>query len=64
MSRFTDPMAAMEEAEYMAELHDKSFCLIETEPSCILVIPKKELSAYPGKVLETINPTREFSIDD
>lgn len=64
MSKFTDPMAAMEEAEYLAELRDMSFCVVETEPNCIVVVPKKELNAYPGTVLETINPVREFSIDD
>lgn len=63
-TKFTDPEAALEEAEYLAELYDVSFCIVEVEPNCILVVPKKELNTYSGTVLETVNPVREFNIDD
>lgn len=63
-TKFTDPMAALEEAAYLSELHDTSYCVIEAEPNCVIVVPKKELAAYCGTVLETVHPVREFSIDD
>ena len=42
MSYFTDPMAALEEAEYLAKEEQRTMCVVEVEPNMIVVVPKKE----------------------
>ena len=36
MSYFTDPMAAIEEAEYLAKEEQRTMCVVEVEPNLIV----------------------------
>jgi len=63
-SLFTDPEAAVEEAEYLANSTKKVHCLIEVVPNGIQVCTKKEALMMDGTILETVNPVDNFSIYD
>ena len=56
MTYFTDPMAAVEEAEFLANKNKKRMYVIEVEPNCIAVLNAEEAAEVDGLVLETIIP--------
>jgi hypothetical protein len=59
MSYFTDPMAALEEAEYRAKEEKRTMCVVEVEPNRIVVVLKKEAVGRGGIILETCVPFEE-----
>ena len=56
MSHFTDPMAALEEAEYRAKEEKRTMCVVEVEPNMIIVVPKAEARNMGKIILETCVP--------
>ena len=50
MSYFTDPMAALEEAEYLAKEGNRTMCVVEVDPNKIVVVPKEE-ARNMGKII-------------
>jgi len=65
MSSFTDPMAALEEAEYLAKEEKRTMCVVEVEPNMIVVVSKKEALNMGKIILETCVPFEEnFNIYD
>lgn len=59
MSHFTDPMAALEEAEYIAKEEKRTMCVVEVEPNMIVVVTKKEAQSMGKIILETCVPFEE-----
>ena len=59
MSYFTDPMAAIEEAEYLAKEEKRTMCVVEVEPNMIAVVPKRDAVDMGGIILETYVPFEE-----
>jgi hypothetical protein len=60
MSYFTDPMAALEEAEYLRrKKRQRTMCVVEVEPNMIVVVPKKVAAELGGIILETCVPFEE-----
>lgn len=59
MSYFTDPMAAMEEAEFRAKEEKRTMCVVEVEPNRIEVMSKRTAVARGGIILETCVPFDE-----
>ena len=57
MSHFTDPMAALEEAEFVAKEDQVRMYVVETAPNRIEVMTAEEAYTVDGIVLETIVPT-------
>ena len=65
MSYFTDPMAAIEEAEYLAKEGKRTMCVVEVEPNRIVVVFKKKARSMGKIILETCVPFKEnFDIYD
>ncbi len=65
MSNFTDPMAALEEAEYLAKEEKRTMCVVEVEPNMIVVVSKKEALNMGKIILETCVPFEEnFNVYD
>ena len=65
MSNFTDPMAALEEAEYLAKEEKRTMCVVEVEPNMIIVVSKREALNMGKIILETCVPFEEnFNIYD
>jgi len=65
MSSFTDPMAALEEAEYLAKEEKRTMCVVEVEPNMIIVVSKREALNMGKIILETCVPFEEnFNIYD
>jgi hypothetical protein len=65
MSNFTDPMAALEEAEYLAKEEKRTMCVVEVEPNMIVVVSKREALNMGKIILETCVPFEEnFNIYD
>lgn len=65
MSNFTDPMAALEEAEYLAKEEKRTMCVVEVEPNMIVVVPKREALNMGKIILETCVPFEEnFNVYD
>jgi hypothetical protein len=65
MSSFTDPMAALEEAEYLAKEEKRTMCVVEVEPNMIVVVSKAEALNMGKIILETCVPFEEnFNIYD
>jgi len=65
MSNFTDPMAALEEAEYLAKETKRTMCVVEVEPNMIVVVSKREALNMGKIILETCVPFEEnFNIYD
>lgn len=62
MSYFTDPMAAIEEAEFLANSQKCRMYVVETEPNRIEVMTAEEAYTADGIVLETILPSQEHDI--
>jgi len=56
MSYFTDPMAAIEEAEFLANESKKRMYVVEVAPNCIAVLNAEEAAEVDGLVLETVVP--------
>ena len=50
MSSFTDPIAALEEAEYLARERKRTMCVVEVEPNMIIVV-SKEKALSMGKII-------------
>jgi len=63
-SSFTDPLAALEEAEYLAKNTLLSHCLVRVTSECIHVMPKREALLTEDLILETVTPEYNFSIYD
>jgi|TARA_A100000172_G_scaffold62358_1_gene41787 hypothetical protein len=63
-SLFTDPLAALEEAEYLARDTLVSHCLVQVTSEGMQVMPKKEALLMEGLILETVTPEFNFSIYD
>jgi hypothetical protein len=57
MSHFTDPMAALEEAEFLVKADQVRMYVVETAPNRIEVMTAEEAYTVDGIVLETIVPT-------
>ena len=57
MSHFTDPMAALEEAEFLAKADQVRMYVVETAPNRVEVMTAEEAYTVDGIVLETIVPT-------
>jgi|TARA_R110002074_G_scaffold366850_1_gene540822 hypothetical protein len=65
MSNFTDPMAALEEAEYLAKEEKRTMCVVEVEPNMIVVVSKREALNMGKIILETCVPFEEnFNVYD
>jgi len=65
MSSFTDPMAALEEAEYLAKEEKRTMCVVEVEPNMIVVVSKREALNMGKIILETCVPFEEnFNVYD
>ena len=65
MSNFTDPMAALEEAEYLAKEEKRTMCVVEVEPNMIAVVSKREALNMGKIILETCVPFEEnFNVYD
>ena len=65
MSSFTDPMAALEEAEYLAKEEKRTMCVVEVEPNMIVVVSKTEALNMGKIILETCVPFEEnFTVYD
>ena len=65
MSNFTDPMAALEEAEYLAKEEKRTMCVVEVEPNMIIVVSKREALNMGKIILETCVPFEEnFNVYD
>jgi len=65
MSSFTDPMAALEEAEYLAKEEKRTMCVVEVEPNMIVAVSKREALNMGKIILETCVPFEEnFNIYD
>jgi len=56
MSYFTDPMAALEEAEFIARDQKRTMYVVEIEPNHIEVMTSEEAYHADGIVLEKIVP--------
>lgn len=56
MSYFTDPMAALEEAEYLSKEQKRIMYVVEIEPNHIEVMTSEEAYQADGIVLEKIIP--------
>lgn len=63
-SLFTDPLAALEEAEYLARDTLVSHCLVQVTSEGMQVMPKKEALLMERLILETVTPEFNFSIYD
>ncbi len=59
MSHFTDPMAALEEAEFLAKEEQRSMCVVEVEPNMIVVVSKRDARSMGKIILETCVPFEE-----
>jgi len=65
MSNFTDPMAALEEAQYLAKEEKRTMCVVEVEPNMIVVVSKREALNMGKIILETCVPFEEnFNVYD
>jgi len=65
MSNFTDPIAALEEAEYLAKQEKRTMCVVEIEPNKIVVVPRAKARSMGKIILETCVPFEEnFDIYD
>jgi hypothetical protein len=53
MSHFTDPMAALEEAEFLVKADQVRMYVVETAPNRIEVMTAEEAYTVDGIVLET-----------
>lgn len=56
MSHFIDPMAALEEAEFIAREQKRTMYVVEIEPNHIEVMTSEEAYHADGIVLEKIVP--------
>ena len=59
MSYFTDPMAAIEEAEFIAREQKRTMYVVEIEPNHIEVMTSEEAYHADGLVIEKISPVLE-----
>jgi len=59
MSSFTDPIAALEEAEYLARERKRTMCVVEVEPNMIIVVSKEKALSMGKIILETCVPFEE-----
>jgi len=59
MSYFTDPMAAIEEAEFIAREQKRTMYVVEIEPNHIEVMTSEEAYHAYGIVIENIVPFEE-----
>jgi len=64
VTEFTDTKAALEEAEYLANLHNTTHCIVHADKNVMVVIPKHEAVETNKPILESILPTKLFSIYD
>lgn len=64
MPCFTDPMAALEEAEFISREQKRIMYVVEIEPNHIEVMTSEEAHQADGIVLEKIVPFEEHSIYD
>lgn len=66
-SLFTDTVAALEEAEYLAKLTQVSHCLVKDKRDVsfgIRVVAKEEARLLQYLILETVTPEQLFNIYD
>ena len=56
MSYFSNPMAALEEAEFLAHEEQRTMCVVQLQPNMIVVVGKKEAQEKQLLVLETCHP--------
>ena len=56
MSYFSDPRAALEEAEFLAHEDQRTMCVVQVQPNMIVVVGKKEAQEKQLLVLETCRP--------
>lgn len=59
MSYFTDPMAAIEEAQFLANASQQKMFVVETEPNRIEVLTPEEAYHVDGLIIEKISPVLE-----
>jgi len=64
VTEFTDTKAALEEAEYLANLHNITHCIVHADKNVMVVIPKHEAVETNKPILESILPTKLFTIYD
>jgi len=64
VTEFTDTKAALEEAEYLANLHNTTHCIVHADKNVMVVIPKHEAVETNKPILESILPTKLFTIYD
>jgi hypothetical protein len=57
MSYFTDPLAAIEEAEFLAKRQNRKIHVVETEPNRIELLTAKQVEKTSGVLLEVVSPT-------
>ena len=56
MSYFSDPRAALEEAEFLAHEDQRTMCVVQVQHNMIVVVGKKEAQDMQHLVLETCRP--------
>ncbi len=64
MTEFTDTKAALEEAEYLANLHMQTHCIVHADKHVLVLVPKHGAVATHKPILESVLPTKLFSIND
>ena len=64
MSYFTDPMAALEEAEFRAKEEQRIMYVVEVSPNHIEVMTSEEAYDVDGIVLEKIIPCEPRNINE
>ncbi|WP_417329190.1 hypothetical protein [Halomonas cupida] len=57
MTIFTDPSAAVDEAQYLAALSGEPFSVVRTD-SGMQVIRYTQACRYNREILETVNPSK------
>ena len=64
MSYFTDPMAALEEAEFRAKEEQRIMYVVEVRPNHIEVLTSEEAYDVDGIVLEKIIPFEPRNLNE
>jgi hypothetical protein len=64
MTQFNDSIAAIEEAEYLAKLHQQTYCVVHADKNVMVVIPKHEALETHKPILESVSHIGLFNIDD
>ena len=59
MSYFTNPEYAIEEAEYLADLHNEPFAVVDNGDFAYFVMDAKTAKESLTNILEVVNPSNK-----